>query len=292
MTNMQRLVLILAFIFAVLLGILVATTLVGGKGGTSPTLAPSAPASIAPTAGTASGVAASPSVSASPAASPSASASPKPSPTPKPIALASIQFVQLALDAGTDPAGTTRTITFTAQTGTVTVNLATESGGNTQMCLYADGTQLGCRTAASGALAGKVVKATAAMKLTLRGAASATPTVTVSVRFPAAKPRVTIANARFDGTDAPKTNGLQVVMTPRAKGTEKVTATWGGHPFLYEVDLIEQGGPGLKQVKATTPATGTTQSFAVTPPHAWMIVLKNSETGFGPTPLTAVFTWP
>jgi hypothetical protein len=292
MTNTQRLVLILAFIFAVLLGVLVATTLFGGKGGTSATPPPSSAASLAPSAATASGAAASPSVSASAAASPSASASPKPSPTPKPIALASIQFVQLALDAGTDTSGTTRTITFTAQKGTVTVNLATQSGGNTQMCLYADGTQLGCRIAVSGALVGKVAKATAAMKLTLRGAATATPTVTVSVKFPSTTPRVSIANARFDGTDAPATNGLQVVMTPRVKGSEKVTATWGGHPFLYEVDLIEQGGPGLKQVKATTPATGTTQSFAVTPPHGWMIVLKNSETGFGPTPLTAVFTWP
>jgi hypothetical protein len=292
MTNMQRLVLILAFIFAVLLGVLVATTLVGGRGGTSPTPSPSPAASLAPTAGAATGPAASPSASASAAASPSASASPKPSPTPKAIPVASIQFVQLALDAGTDPAGLTRTITFTAQTGTVTVNLATQSGGNTRMCLYADGTQLGCRTAVSGALTGKIAKATAAMKLTLRGAASATPTVTVTVKFPAAKPRVSIANARFDGTAFPATNGLQVVTTPRAAGTYKVTAAWGGHPFLYEVDLIEQGGPGLKTVKATSPSTGTTQSFSVKPPHAWMIVLKNSETGNGITPMTAVFTWP
>jgi len=288
MTNMQRLVLVLAFIFAVLLGILLAMTLFGDKGGSSkPSGSPSASlaASNPPSsAGSSSGPSVGP--------SPSASASASPSPSPKPVSPAQIQFVQLALDAATDANGSTRTISFAATAGTVTVKLKTESGGNTKACLFADGKQLGCRTAVSGTLTGSTTKKTANYQVTLRGSAGSTPVVNVTIAFPSTKPKVTITHARFDGTANAAYNGLQVVTTPRAKGSYHVTANWGGHPFQYEVDLIEQGGPGLKTVKPSTGATRTSQGFAVAPPHSWMIVLKNTETGNGVTPLTATFTWP
>ena len=290
MTNMQRLVLLLAFIFAVLLGILLVTTFLGGKGGSSkPSTSPSASlaASIPPAS---SGPSSAPSASTGPL--PSASASPSPSPSPTPAPVAQIQFVQLKLDAATDANGTTRTIAFVAQTGTVTVKLKTEAGGNTKACLFADGKQLGCRTAVSGTLTGSTTKKTANYQVTLRGNATSTPLVTVTIAFPATKPKVTITNARFDGTANAARNGLQVVTTPRAKGYYHITASWGGHPFQYEVDLIEQGGPGLKTVKPATGSTNTSQGFSVAPPNPWMIVLRNRESGFGVTALTATFTWP
>jgi hypothetical protein len=286
MTNMQRLVLVLAFIFAVLLGVLVATNLLGGKGGSStPTASPSGSAAVASLPAPSSAPA-----SASPSAS--ASASPSPTPTPTPGPTASISFVQLGLDAATDGNGTTRAISLVAQNGTVTVKVTTESGGNSQVCLVADGEQLACHTGVSSSLTSVNQKATSNFQITLRGDANATPVVDVTIAFPATKPKVTIRNARFDGTDAPVTNGLQVVTTPRANGSYHVGADWGGHPFQYELDLIEQGGPGLKTMKPATGATKLSQGFAVVPPHGWMIVLKNTESGFGATPLTATFTWP
>ena len=285
---MQRLVVVLAFIFAVLLGVAVAANLLGSK---------ASPASTPPPAsGSAASLPASSSVppSAQPSESASASPSAPPSPTlsPTPVPTTSITFVQLGLDATTDANGITRAVSLVAQTGTVTVRLRTESGGNSVACLTADGQQLACHTGISSTLTGVIKKATSNVQVTLRGAASATPVVNVTITFPSAKPKVTIRNARFDGTDAPATNGLQVVTTPRVKGSYHVAAAWGGHPFLYEVDLIEQGGPGLRTVKPTTSATKVSLSFAVTPPHGWMIVLKNTENGFGVTPLTATFTWP
>ena len=289
MTNTQRLVLALAFILAVLVGILLATTLFGNNGGTSaPTQSPS-PSSAAPSL--ASPLMA-PSASEAPSASVSPSATPSPTPTPTPGPAATIQFVQLALDANTDPGGTTRTIAFTGLNGPVTVDLKTESGGNTAACLLANGKQLSCRTLANGTLTASAASASTNYQVTLRGSGTATPVVDVTITFPATRPKVTITNARFDGTADPAYNGLQVVATPRANGYYHVTADWGGHPFLYEVDLIEQGGPGLKTVQAPTGATNVSQGFAVTPPNPWMIVLKNSETGFGLTGLTATFTWP
>lgn len=286
MTNMQRAVAVLAFIFAILLGILLATTLFGGTPASSPTASPSA-------------ALASPSASGSPSpsggsasASPSASPTPSPSPTLKPATPATISFFQLALDATSDSNGTTRIITAVAEPGPVTVKLTTESGGNTQACLLADGQKVACRTGITMTLTATNAKKTSKYQVTLRGAGAATPVVTVTMTYPATKPKVTITNARFDGTSYPNTNGLQAVATPRANGTYQVSASWGGHPFLYEVDLIEQGGPGLKTVVATTSATKVTQGFPITKTHPWMIVLKNSENGFGPTPLTATFTWP
>ena len=289
MTNMQRLVLLLAFILAVLVGILVATSLFGTRAGPSaPSAAPSASSAVSASAAPTGGSAA---PSAAPV-SPSPSPTPSPTPTPKPVAAATIRFVQLALDAVTDPNGTTRSIAFTAQTGPVTVTLQTESGGNSTVCLAASGAQPDCRTAAGGTISSSVAATSAAYQLTLRGSGSAAPVVDVTLTYPTLKPKVTISDARFDGTADAAFNGLQVVATPRAKGYYHVTADWGGHPFLYEVDLIEQGGPGLKQVIASTGATGVSQGFGVQPPNSWMIVLRNSENGFGATPLTATFTWP
>ncbi len=287
MTNMQRLVLVLALLFAVLLGILLATSLLGNNGGSStPTLPPSPSVSAPPSSSAAASASLAPSASAVPSSSPS------PTPTATPGPAATIQFVQLALDATTDPGGTTRTIAFTAQSGPVSVNLKTESGGNSVVCLLANGKQLSCQTGVSGTLSAASGSKSVNYQVTLRGSGGATPVVGVSITFPAAKPKVTVTNARFDGTANPAYNGLQVVTTPRAKGYYHVTADWGGHPFLYEVDLIEQGGPGLKTVQSTTGSTNVSQGFAVAPPNAWMIVIKNNETGFGITGLTATFTWP
>ena len=291
MTNMQRVVLVLAFVFAILLGVLLSTTLLGGKGSTGAT-PPGPSGSSAPSPAVSGAPSRAPSASAAASVSASPSTSPTPTPTAPPLSAATIKFVQLALDATSDTSGTTRSITFTSGPGTVTVKLATQSGGSTRFCLLGGGSLLGCRTAPSGTLTGRTTKSAEAWQVTLRGAAAATPVVAVTLAFPAAKPRVTITNARFDGTATPAYNGLQVVATPRAKGTYTVTASWGGHPFLYEVDLIEQGGPGLQQVKPTSGSTHTSQSFAVTPPHGWMVVLRNAESGFGVTPLTATFTWP
>lgn len=289
MTNMQKLVLVLAFIFSVLLGILLATTFLGGKPGAA--VASRAP-SASPAASAASSAA--PATSA-PSASAEASAEPAPSAdassSPPPANTATIVFSQLVLDATTNASGRARSITFTAQAGTVTVKLATESGGNTAACLFAGSKQLGCRTATSGTLSGKSTKATTTYTVTLRGAASATPKVTVTIAFPASKPKVVIKDARFDSTANADTNGLQVVTTPRAGGYVHVTASWTGSAVPFGIDLIEQGGPGVKQVASTADAKTANQGFRVAPPNAWMVVLKRTDDG-GRAWATATYTWP
>ena len=104
---------------------------------------------------------------------------------------------------------------------------------------------------------------------------------------------VKISRARFDGTTVPDQNGITARFTTRVKGTAKLSANWGGHNFVYEVDLTnETDGTGNVTLPNQEPAPLTNMSFPVAAKDRWTLVLKNAETGFGPTELTATITWP
>ncbi len=231
-----------------------------------------------------------PSAAPTPTATPSAT----PRPTNAPGPAATIVLTGLKLDAKNDPEGQDRLVTFTTGgTGTITVALKTLSPvGTARMCLSADGKALGCKTTAAGKLTATTTKKAASLELTLRGSGIETPVVEVAITFPASKPSVTIANARFDGTMYPETNGIQAIVQPRQNGMLHLTADWGGHPFLYEVDLQEQGGSGSQTLANQGPATRTNEQLPVTAPNPWKVVLQNIETGFGPTPMTVTIAWP
>ncbi len=112
------------------------------------------------------------------------------------------------------------------------------------------------------------------------------------VTFQALAPSVKIANARFDGTAFPDTNGIQVRFTARSDGDAHLVAAWGGHPFIYEVDLFDEtNGSGDLTLAGQGPSTNVDQSVPVAP-GVWRLVLQNAEVGFGTTGLTATVSWP
>lgn len=225
--------------------------------------------------------------------SPTDEASPSVAPSPSGAPAATITFSSLFLDAADNPDGADRVITWKSATGGVKAKIATVSPmGDVVMCLKTPTKTLGCRTAASGTLQAKTTKPTETFILTLRGDGIAQPIVDVTLTFQAQKPKVTIENARFDGTAYPDTNGIQATVTPRVDGKVGVTAEWGGHPFTYEIDLMEQGGPGSLTYAPDQGSVGTDVDFAVTAPNPWKVVLQNTEDGFGITPMQAVITWP
>jgi hypothetical protein len=203
-------------------------------------------------------------------------------------------ITQLRLDATEDPDGQDRIVTFTSQgAGTITAKLTSLSPqGTTHFCLATKTKQLGCKSTDAGTLTAKTTAPSVDFTLTLRGDGMFTPTVEVTLTFPAKTPAVTIRNARFDGTAFPDTNGLQAYVTPRADGNVRLRADWGGHPFLYEIDLIEDGGPGIQTLADQGPATNVDVTLAVTAPNRWKLVLQNIEAGFGVTPLDATISWP
>ena len=291
---MQRLSYALAIILAVLLGVLISTTLFGGGATPSPlpTATPIAHATVNPGATNTTAPSVTPTSLPTEAPTGAPAPTPAPSPTPTPIPSATVTFANLKLDAATDGTGVDRTITWATRTTAPITASFTSSGGNAQACLFVGAKQVSCKTGASGDLSATATGSIVTMTLRLRGVGGDAPVVTATLGFVANSPSVTIQNARFDGTASPDTNGIQVIVTPRKAGVVKLVASWGGHPFQYEIDLIEQGGSGLKSLATQGPATKVTQTLALVPPNGWMLVLQNIEAGFGATGLTATITWP
>lgn len=309
MTNPQRLLIAIVFVVAVVGGGLLALGLFGGGGGSgaSPSPVAAASASEASTDGAApsegpseapSGEPASVEPSASASAAPSTSASSAPSAAPKPTTApgepAMVVFTNLKLDAKDDPNGRNRRFDFSSQgTGTITVGLSAASPqGKAVMCLSANGTRLACKTTAGGTITARTTRKTADFVLTIRGEGIETPVVEVTITFPAKNPAITIKNARFDGTAFPDTNGIAAIVTPRADGEVAIEADWGGHPFPYEIDLFEQGGPGTQVLANQGPATRVSERLAVVAPNPWKLLVQNIEDGFGPTEMDATIAWP
>lgn len=286
-----------------LLVLVIAVTLLIVVGRSGPaTASPSAPpiaigspsedSGSSPTASTPPSPSATPEPSAPPTAGPSPSAAP--SGSPGATTLATLTFVGLKLDATADPGGEARVVTFRSDgAGTVTAKLASKSPqGTTHMCLLVGTKEIGCKDWASGTFTGKTTQAHANWTVTLQGSAAEAPTVDLTVTFKAVAPSVKIEHARFDGTASPDTNGIQARFSARAAGNARLVADWGGHPFLYEIDLFdESGGSGGVTMSNQGPSTNVDEAFPVTAGN-WRLVLQNSEAGFGTTDLTATISWP
>jgi hypothetical protein len=284
MTNQQRILAAILFVVAVIGGGWLAINVTPSPA-RSGEASPSVPASP-------SQAPASPGPSASPTATPAPTATPQPS---APATLpATIVLTGLKLDAADDPNGVDRKVTFKTQgPGTIAVGLTlpTPQGG-VVICFGTAGGSPECRTTAKGTRF-TATTSPATYELTLRGDGMSTPAVEVAVSFPATAPSVTINNARFDGKAFPDTNGLQATVTPRQDGDVTLEAEWGGHPLLYDIELTEQaGGSGALSLTNQGPATRVTQRMPVTGTNPWMLVLRNSEDGFGITPLDATIAWP
>ena len=227
-----------------------------GSGTASPSPTPIAIASPSADATLTPLESASPSPDATPEASPSAAgASPSAaaSGSPGATALATLTFVGLKLDATDDPGGEPRIVTFRSDgAGTVTATLATTSPqGTTHMCFLVGTKEIGCEDWRSGTFTGKTSQAHANWTVTLRGSAADAPKVDLTVTFQSLAPSVKIEHARFDGTAAQDTNGINARFDARAAGEVRLVADWGGHPLLYQIDLIDEseraGARGLRQ---------------------------------------------
>jgi hypothetical protein len=235
------------------------------------------------------------SAGASGGASPSASSTPSPSPTKPPAPAAKLAFRQLTLDARGAPNANARFITFTSDgPGTISAKLTTDSSpGTTHMCLRVGSTDLTCKDWTGGTITFKTTSTHGTWRVSLEGNGTATPTVDLTVTFPSLKPLVKITHARFDGTAFPDYNGIQVTVVPRTAGKMTLAANWGGHNFVYEIDLMNQtSGSGSQTLANQGPAPSASTSLPVTAAETWKLVLQNVETGIGVTGMTASIGWP
>jgi len=282
--------------------IVAATALVmvsrGGKSGSDTAAAsPSGSGAAGPSGSPSPAALTSPSTAPTSASSiaPSASASAAASATPLPVPTAMLTFVGLQLDATDDPAGVDRVITFTSDgPGAMSVRLVSQTPqGTTHMCFKAGTKSLGCKDWSKGTFNGTTTQAHTKWSVTVRGSGIATPVVDVTVLYQTLAPTVAIAHARFDGTAEPTLNGIQVRFVPRAEGDAHLVASWGGHPFAYEIDTFnETTGEGGPSYPNQGPSTNVDQATPVTATDTWRLILQNIDAGFGTTDLTATFSWP
>lgn len=271
----------------------------GGSGGQG-SAAPSATASGSDSAvasGSASPVGPSAIASASlgPSIAPPSASSAIPSASAAAVPAATLTFVGLKLDAEADPGGADRIITFTSDgKGNISVKLVSQTPqGTTHMCFRAGTKELGCKDWSKGTFNGTTTQAHTNWRVTVRGSGVATPVVDVSVTYQVVRPKVMIANARFNGTAEPDLNGIQVRFVPRAAGDAGLVASWGGHPFTYEIDTFDEttgaGGPSYPN---QGPSISVDLATPVTANDTWRLILQNIDTGFGTTDLTATISWP
>jgi len=287
---MGRVAVVLAVLLVLVVGLIVVTRRAGPA-------APSASAGASEQAQVPSPAVASPSVvasaGASDVASPSSSADASASPSG---AAAQATFtVSIGLDASDDPAGQARVITFTSDApGTVTVNLKTTTPpGATHMCLSQGSKEVGCKDWTHGTFTRTTSQANVRWMVTVIGVGAATPVVQVGATFSATSPTVVIQGARFDGNAFPNTNGLFVGFAARAPGSVHIVASWGGHPFMYQLSLVdESSGTGADKVPEQGPSTGVDATLPIATAGDWQVGLQNAEAGFGPTEMTASVSWP
>ena len=235
---------------------------------------------------------------ATPAASDSEapSLSPSPSPSPTPVPVAQVTITELKLDPRVpSSAGDPRFVTFISDgPGTITAQLkAISPMGTTHMCLRAGAKDVKCGDEANMSIKATTTSAHVTWRVSLQGNGMFTPTVELTVTFPAAAPSIKITHARFDGTGYPDTNGVRAIFVPRATGNARIVASWGGHPFQYEIDAINQSsGAGNKTLANQGPSTSTNKSIAVTAGETWKVLIENADAGFGTTDMTYTLSWP
>jgi hypothetical protein len=283
----------LAVILAVLGGATIAFVIAPGTGST-PT--PSASFAVGSPSGSGSPSASAsftPTSSAS-ASAPAASASPSPSASAVPIA--QVTFTALKLDPRVPAsAGVARFISFKSDgPGTVIAQLkAISPQGTTHMCLRAESKDVKCGDAANATIKATTTSAHVTWRVSLEGTGMFTPTVELTVTFPAAAPSVTITHARFDGTGAPDTNGIQAIFMPRAAGKARIVATWGPATFKYRIVATNQSSGTGNKTLTNAAADHTDKSVSVTAGETWKVLLENTvDTGTPVIDMTATLSWP
>lgn len=169
------------------------------------------------------------------AATPSPSMSTSPtlagSPTPVPVAMASLTFDGMMLDAAGGQTSEPRTFSFLSDgegvvTASVKSNVTTDM---TELCVTVGMSAHNCKTANSPTLALQAVGEHDTWKVEVISADLETPTVSVTLSWPTQSPALTMTHGRLQGSspDVPDAlNGFNVSFAPRGAGFVTLEASW------------------------------------------------------------------
>ena len=316
----------LAFLLIVLVGATIFILLSRpAESGPTPTATPSGAASFTPTVGPSSSASVLPTPSASvtatpivlptdtpgPTVEPTITPTPSPSPTPSPAPTPSptlppptspdreVTIVDFGLDRRTDADAVQRTVSFAVDgPSLISAELKDVSAGRVRMCLLREDTnaERECITARGGTLSRAVFDAgQTEWNVTLIGASENFAFATLTLRFNSLSPRLVMDSFRFNGTNNPEYNGVQVVLLARSDGNVRlhgdIDGPEGQFPWSFTVavdDVVvsdQSGGPSASFDVSAPVSGGTVYTVSFFEPEA--------STSGGPALLTrATLTWP
>ena len=247
----------------------------------------------APTAATS----AAPAVSAVP--SPTASPSPRPSSPTQSSATATVTFNELTLDSSTDTTAKLRTFTFSSDgPGVVSIQVVSSTMvSSTRLCLAVDSAAQQCRAGVTPSFADEVTAtAHSTWTVTLASADEGTPTVDLTLSWPAAHPTVTATNGRFQGSPNPDAlRSFTATFRTRAAGQMSLEAAWTPGAANATLTLTKEpsSGASVNTVKyAGVMSVAPAYSHSVDAASTYRLTLMNDSANNGRTGLTATIAFP
>ena len=236
---------------------------------------------------------------------PSAATTPNPSPSPQPSAstqaspAATITFNELVLDSTVDAGAAPRKFTFVSNgPGAVSMRVvAATTQSSTKLCYSVDGSAERCNTGAAPAFSNLVAAAGSSnWTVSLASADEASPTVDLTLSWPADKAAVSLTNGRFQGSpNKDPLRSLSATFQTRAAGQVALTAAWTPGSTASTVALSKEAAAATIVDLATYPAAA-----ALTPPYghavaagsSYRITLMNQGPNGARTSLSATIAFP
>jgi hypothetical protein len=164
---------------------------------------------------------------------------------------AEITLNELVLDSSAMGAGRPTTLTFVGDgPGLVAVSVvASAPTDSTRICLSGDGGTPVCAAGATPSASFYSVSSQSKWSATLEPAGEASPTIDVTVRWPANKPSITVLHSPFEGEpNRDSLRSLTATIAARSDGSIGMTASWAPNTLATSLTVWQAGPDGLTAV--------------------------------------------
>jgi hypothetical protein len=182
---------------------------------------------------------------------PSVASTPAESPPAQTAPTAQITLNELVLDSSATGDGLPTTVTFVSDgPGLVAVSVvASAPTDSTRICLSGDGGTPVCAAGATPSASFYSVSSQSKWSATLVSASEASPTIDVTLRWPANQPSVTVLHSPFEGEpNRDSLRSLTATVSARGDGSIGVTASWAPDTLATSLTVWQVGPDGLTAV--------------------------------------------
>lgn len=259
-------------------------------------------ASPSPTAGPSLEPTPSPSAEPTPTEPPTPSPSPSPTPTPAPTVnptspQRALRLLGLGLDSREAETSIERIVTFGIDgQSLVSARISDASSGSIRMCLWREAAfdERECVRGRNVRLEHAVTTSGSSQwHVSMIATEQASPNVTLTIRFNADSPRVTLNNFRYAGTSFPEYNGFAARFTTLDEAGMGIDVEFEGGEAPYHFVLQAAGEAPIRD-ETRPPVTAFSSVIALEGGVEYSVSVRNPEE-FGTEEVTflqAMLTWP